>query len=108
MRRYCGARVFSTLAHSLLGATLGWHVYDLTLSSLALGTLGLVNFLPTIPVTLLGGALADSRERRAIVAAAQAAASLLALGLGGLTHGGLATLAAILATGLALAVARAF
>jgi MFS family permease len=108
VRAYCGSRVFSTLAHSLLGATLGWHVYDLTLSSLALGALGLVNFLPAIPVTLLGGALADSRDRRAIVAAAQGAACLVAAGLGLLAQGGLATLAGLLAAALALAVARSF
>ena len=108
MRSYCGARVFSTLAHSILGATLGWHVYDLTLSSFALGTLGLVNFLPTIPVTLLGGAVADNRDRRGIVAVAQIAACLAAAGLGGATLGGAATLALLLGVALALAVARSF
>ncbi len=108
MRSYCGSRVFSTLAHSLLGATLGWHVYDLTLSSFALGTLGLVQFLPTIPVTLLGGAVADSRDRRAIVATAQGATCLVAAGLGAATLGGAATLAPLLAAALALAVARGF
>jgi hypothetical protein len=46
VRAYSAARVFSTLAHSLLGATFGWHVYDLTASSLWLGVLGLVEFLP--------------------------------------------------------------
>ncbi len=108
MRSYCGARVFSTLAHSLLGATLGWHVYDLTLSSFALGTLGLVQFLPTIPVTLLGGAVADNRDRRGIVAAAQVAACLAAAGLGAATFSGAATLALLLGVALALAVARSF
>jgi len=108
VRSYCGARVFSTLAHSILGATLGWHVYDLTLSSFALGTLGLVNFLPTIPVTLLGGAVADNRDRRGIVAVAQVAACLAAAGLGGATLSGAATLAFLLGIALALAVARSF
>ena len=108
MRGYCGARVFSTLASSLLGATLGWHVYDLTLSTLALGTLGLVQFVPTIPITLLGGAVADNRDRRSIVALAQGAACLAALGLALVTRSGAATLPLLLATAFALAVGRSF
>lgn len=108
MRVYCGARVFSTLASSLLGATLGWHVYDLTLSTLALGTLGLVQFVPTIPITLLGGALADNRDRRSIVATAQGAACVAALGLALVTSSGAATLPLLLATAFALAVGRSF
>ena len=108
MRSYCGSRVFSTFSHSLLGATLGWHVYDLTLSTFALGTLGLVQFLPTIPVTLLGGALADNRDRRGIVAAAQAAACLGAAGLGGATFAGATTAPSLFGVAFALAVARAF
>jgi len=108
VRSYSGSRVFSTFSHSLLGATLGWHVYDLTLSTFALGTLGLVQFLPTIPVTLLGGALADNRDRRGIVAAAQAAACLGAAGLGGATFAGATTAPSLFGVAFALAVARAF
>jgi len=108
VRSYCASRVFSTFSHSLLGATLGWHVYDLTLSTFALGTLGLVQFLPTIPVTLLGGAIADNRDRRGIVAAAQAAACLGAAGLGGATFAGATTAPSLFGVAFALAVARAF
>jgi MFS family permease len=108
VRGYCAARVFSTLATSLLAATLGWHVYDLTLSTLALGTLGLVQFIPTIPITLIGGAVADNRDRRSIVASAQAAASLAAAGLAYATGSGMATLALLLATAFALAIGRSF
>lgn len=57
------ARVFRAMASTLLAATLGWHVYDLTGSALALGLLGIVEFLPVIPVGLYGGALADTRDR---------------------------------------------
>ena len=67
-----------------------------------------MNFLPTIPVTLLGGALADSRDRRAIVAAAQGAACLASAGLALATQAGVATLPWLLVAALALAVARSF
>jgi len=108
VRGYCGARVFSTFAASLVSATLAWHVYDLTLSKTALGTLGLVQFLPTIPITLIGGALADSRDRRRIVAVAQGAAGLAAAGLAALAGSGSASLGALLAVAVALAVGRSF
>ena len=108
LRDYCGARVFSTFANSLLSATLAWHVYDLTLSKTALGTLGLVQFVPTIPITLLGGALADSRDRRRIVAVAQGAACLAAVGLHLLTASGTVALALLLALAIALSVGRSF
>jgi MFS family permease len=108
VRGYCGARIFSTFATSLVSATLAWHVYDETLSKTALGTLGLVQFLPTIPITLVGGALADSRDRRRIVAVAQSAAGLAAVGLAALSGSGTASLWALLAVAIALAVARSF
>jgi MFS family permease len=108
VRAYSAARVFSTLAHSLLGATFGWHVYDLTASSLWLGVLGLVEFLPVIPASLFGGALADNRDRRAIVAFAQGAACLAAACLGLSTQAGLGSLGLLLATAFAVALARSF
>jgi len=67
-----------------------------------------VQFLPTIPITLVGGALADSRDRRRIVAVAQAAAGLAAAGLAALAGSGAASLAALLGVALALAVGRSF
>jgi MFS family permease len=67
-----------------------------------------VQFVPTIPITLLGGALADNRERRSIVATAQVAACLAAAGLAYATASGVATLALLLATAFALAVGRSF
>jgi MFS family permease len=67
-----------------------------------------VQFLPTVPVTLVGGAVADSRDRRSIVAVALGATCLASAGLGLATHAGAATLAGVLAAALALAVARSF
>jgi MFS family permease len=67
-----------------------------------------VQFLPTIPVTLLGGAVADNRDRRAIVATAQVAACLAAAGLGGATLAGGVSFPLLLGVALALALARSF
>jgi MFS family permease len=70
--------------------------------------LGLVQFLPVIPASLVGGAVADSRDRRCVAAASQGAACLAALGLGLATAGGAVTLALALAMAFGLAVARSF
>lgn len=51
----------------LLQAAFAWHIYDLTQSLLHLGVIGLVQFVPVIPFTLWGGAIADRYPRRQII-----------------------------------------
>ena len=63
VRRFLVARICRAVGSTLLAATVGWHVFDLTGSALALGLLGIVEFLPVIPIGLFGGALADTRDR---------------------------------------------
>ena len=108
MRFFVGARFFSEMAHALLAATLAWHVFAVTGSALHLGLLGLVAFLPVLPMSLLGGAVADTRERRSITATAQAAALLGAalLGLGAVQ--GVEGLPLLFGMAFALAIALAF
>ena len=55
---------------------LSYHVFVATGSYAALGLLGLVEFLPVIPVALLGGVFADRFDRRVQLIAASAAALL--------------------------------
>jgi len=66
----------------MLRAGVAWHLFALTGSTFQLGLLGLVQFAPALGLVLVGGALADVRERRGIMLVAQsvwlAAASLLA------------------------------
>jgi MFS family permease len=59
-----------------------WHVRDLTDQPIALGGIGLARILPIIVFSLIGGALADSSNRRTIIFVTQSAAALLALFLG--------------------------
>ena len=51
----------------LLQAAFAWHVYDLTNSLFHLGVMGLVQFVPVVPFTLWGGAVADRFPRRQII-----------------------------------------
>jgi MFS family permease len=48
-----------------------WHVFTLTNSKAALGAIGLVQFLPVVALTLVGGAVADAYDRRRIMRLAQ-------------------------------------
>ena len=72
----------------LLRATIAWQVYEITGSALQLGLIGLVQFVPTFFLSLVGGAVADSYDRRRIVMIAQSSmllgsATLLVLTLHG-------------------------
>ncbi len=107
-RNFVIARFFSTLGRSLLHATLHWHLWKATDSLFYLGLLGLVEFLPVIPVSLVAGAVADSRDRRRIVITAQLLALLGALVLHLGTLFGSAEVPLLLGTACALAVASCF
>jgi MFS family permease len=65
----------------MLAVAVGWHVYALTHDPLALGLVGLCQFLPFISLVLLGGQVADRAERRAVVIRAYALGALCALAL---------------------------
>lgn len=48
-----------------------WHVFELSGSNAAVGALGLVQFLPALALTLVGGAVADAYDRLRIMRLAQ-------------------------------------
>jgi MFS family permease len=55
-----------------------FQVYELTGSSLAVGLLGVAEFVPVIVLALVGGALADAFDRRRLVQIAEMGAALVA------------------------------
>jgi MFS family permease len=69
-----------------------WHVNQLNENPIALGGIGLARILPVIIFSLIGGALADSVDRRKVMYVTQSAAAILALGLGLLTQFGHVTI----------------
>ena len=86
VRRLLIARFASRFARSLVAAMLSYHLFVVTESYAALGLLGLIEFLPVIPVSLLGGALADRFDRRKLLMGADGAAlvgTLVLVGIGG-------------------------
>ena len=54
VRYFLTARFFGGTARTLFATAISWHLWDLTVREIYLGVLGLVEFLPVIPVTLLG------------------------------------------------------
>jgi MFS family permease len=74
-------RSCATLASQMLAVAVGWHVYALTSDPLALGLVGLSEFLPFVLLVLVGGQVADRVARRSVVLAAYAAEIGCALAL---------------------------
>lgn len=107
-RRFWLTRVATTIAYQMIGVAVGWRVYELTGSALALGLIGLAQFLPALLLVLPAGQVADRHDRRRVAALAQrisaAAAVLLALG----SHGGWLGVPGIYALVLVIGAARAF
>jgi MFS family permease len=80
-RLYWFGQLFSVLAQNMEHVAQGWLVLELTNSPLALGLTGLAQAIPTITLTLLGGAVADRADRRRIMIAAQSGVALIFLTL---------------------------
>src|SRR3970282_2551068 len=65
--RYVFARVCVVLALEMQSVAVGWRVYEITSSPLALGLTGLAQFLPGILLFLVSGHAADRWDRRPLV-----------------------------------------
>jgi MFS family permease len=68
---------------------INWHVYILTKSPLALGTVGLVRVLPIIFCSLVGGVVADALDRKRLMLATQTVMLVSAASLAWMTAAGL-------------------
>src|SRR4030065_242366 len=62
-----------------------WHIRTLTDQPIALGGVGLARILPVIVFSLIGGAMADTLNRRRILFLTQSGMALVALALGWLS-----------------------
>ncbi|MBJ7551339.1 MFS transporter [Marinomonas ostreistagni] len=59
-------QIASSFAFQMLSVGIGWQIYDLTGSAMALGLVGLFQFLPQLILTLVVGHVADRYNRRII------------------------------------------
>ena len=69
--RYWSAETLLALGQEIFMVAVGWQIYDLTNSALALGLIGLAQFLPQLLLALVAGHVADSFDRRRITTVCQ-------------------------------------
>ena len=65
--RYLVMRLAVAMATQMQATAVGWQVYDLTGDPIALGLVGLAQFLPIIPLMPVSGQVADRVDRRFII-----------------------------------------
>jgi MFS family permease len=87
---------------------INWHVYLLTKSALALGTVGLVRVVPIILCSLVGGVVADAVDRKRLMFVTQALMMLSACALAAATWFGLESVWPIYVLTALAAAATAF
>ncbi|HEY3115958.1 MAG TPA: MFS transporter [Chloroflexota bacterium] len=105
---YLGTTATSSVGGAMLNAALAWQVYDMTGSPLPLGFLGVARFVPNFVLSFIGGALADTRDRRVIVGISQLVPLAVAAVLGILTATETITLGAIYFSSAITGIAAAF
>ncbi|MBT00121.1 MAG: MFS transporter [Oceanospirillaceae bacterium] len=66
MRFWIG-QMAASFAFQMLLVGMGWQIYNLTDSALSLGLVGLARYLPQLALTLYGGHVADTLNRRTIM-----------------------------------------
>ncbi len=106
--RFWIGRVGSVLAYQMIAVAVGWQMYAITGSALALGLVGLVQFLPSLVLVLVVGHVADRYDRRRIVGACLCAEAVAAGLIATLGAQGLVTEFALYALVAAIGTARAF
>lgn len=75
----------SSFASRALAVVIGYQIYQVTRSPLALGWLGLVEALPALGLALVGGHFADRHDRRRILLVTRSVLVLSALGMAALS-----------------------
>jgi predicted MFS family arabinose efflux permease len=65
--RFAVCRFLVTLSWQMLAVAVGWQVYSLTHDPLALGAVGLSEFLPFVCLVIIGGHVADRADRRNVL-----------------------------------------
>jgi MFS family permease len=106
--RFIAARFLATLAVQMQTVAVGWQVYEVTRDPLDLGLVGLSQFLPFVLLILPAGHVADSHDRRRILAICFALECLCALLLLAFAAQGLESARPVFAVMVLFGIARAF
>lgn len=106
--RYVAARMCLVMAVEMQSVAVGWRVYEITHSPLALGLTGLAQFLPGILLFLVSGHAADRWDRRRVVLLCYLAMTFCSVALLATELRGLHSANPVYVVLLLLGVARAF
>jgi len=106
--RYLGARLLTVVALQMQSVAVGWQIYEITRSPLALGLTGLAQFLPGILLFLVSGHAADRIPRRKLMVACFAAFTVCSGSLWWISRNGVHSAEPIYIILVALGVTRAF
>ena len=107
-RFFFASRVLSALGHQMEVVAIGWLVYSMTESALALGLIGLASFAPVFLMTIPAGHAADRFDRRWNSIFCYLAVTLGSFGLIVAAMIGKESLYAVYAIAALLGTARAF
>jgi len=102
------ARFLATFSTQIVSVAVGWQIYDLTRDPFDLGLVGIIQFLPSLLLVLVTGAVADRFGRRLIMALAAFVEAACAVALLWLTWRGLAGPGPVFAVLAVFGIARAF
>jgi MFS family permease len=102
------ARLSATMGYHMLAITIGWQMYELTSSALDLGLIGLIQFIPSVVLTLLIGHAADRYDRRMIVRGAQSIYVVVSITIAGALIAGMLTRDLLFVAVFMIGCARAF
>src|SRR5580698_8968715 len=90
-RNFILARFFYIMALRMVTTIVGWRIYEITHNPLAIGLIGLSEFLPAFCLALNAGHIIDRSDKRALLLRTTTlyficVAGLLALAFGPLVH----------------------
>jgi MFS family permease len=105
---FWSARFLATFATQIVSVAVGWQIYDLTRDPFDLGLVGIIQFIPSLLLVLVTGAIADRFGRRLIMGLSASLEALCALALLLLSFHGLAGPGPIFAVLAVFGLARAF
>jgi MFS family permease len=106
--RFWFARLAGTAGSQMLTVAVAWQMYDLTGSAWDLGLVGLLQFLPALPLMLVAGHVIDRFDRARIVAACMSVQVAVALLLWAGAAQGWAGRELLLGLSVVLGAVRAF
>jgi MFS family permease len=103
-----GGQFVSTLGTQMHAVALSWQVYEITGSTVQLGLVGLVRAVALMTTSLIGGAVADTRDRRKLMLITQTILLSLSAALAAISRSGTVSVGLLYAFAALVAATSAF